>query len=76
MRQFDSNNHQEQSDDKEKHIPWPDEDIIKTPEDIQKIIDFLNKSDYDFYKEIRDESTEEEFEEFCREFPEALMVLD
>ncbi len=44
-------------------------------DDIKKVIDFLNKSDYEFYSEMRAEMSEEEFEEYCKEFPEARMVL-
>ena len=40
-----------------------------------RVLDFLLQSDYDFYKRIWDESTEEEFEEFCKEFPEVRVVL-
>ena len=39
-----------------------------------KLIDFLGKSDYDFYKEISEGMSE--FEKFCEEFPEARMVRE
>lgn len=41
-----------------------------------KLIDFLGKSDYDFYKEISEGMSGEEFEKFCEEFPEARMVRE
>ncbi|MCI8864215.1 MAG: hypothetical protein HFG60_02850 [Lachnospiraceae bacterium] len=40
----------------------------------EKIICFLKKSDYDFYKEMSEGMTEEEFGKFCIEFPEARVV--
>ena len=45
-------------------------------EKAKRICDFICKSDYDFYKEIREETSKEEFEEFCREFPDARIVLN
>lgn len=53
-----------------------DSDILEDVKKVLRTIDFALQSDYDFYKGIRDESTEEEFEEFCKEFPEARMVLE
>ena len=50
--------------------------VIRNKEEVKKIADFLNKSDYEFYNEIREETTEEEFEKFCQEFPEARIVLE
>ena len=35
--------------------------VIRNKEEVKKIADFLNKSDYEFYNEIREETTEEEF---------------
>ena len=49
--------------------------VIRNKEEVKKIADFLNKSDYEFYNEIREETTEEEFEKFCQEFPEARIVF-
>lgn len=43
---------------------------------VQCICDFACSSDYEFYKEIQKESTKEEFEDFCKEFPEARIVLE
>ena len=37
--------------------------VIRNKEEVKKIADFLNKSDYEFYNEIREETTEEEHEE-------------
>lgn len=47
-------------------------DII---EKVKRVSDFLFKSDYDFFKEIKDESIKEEFEISCQEFPEARVFL-
>lgn len=74
MGQFDVDKNQDNTE-VEVNGSLKVEDFINTPEDIKKILDFVNQPDYDFYKEIWEESTEEEFEEFCKEFPEARMVV-
>ena len=50
--------------------------VIRNKEEVKKIADFLNKSDYEFNNEIREETTEEEFEKFCQVFAEARFVLE
>lgn len=52
------------------------EGLLASPENLKKIIDFIEQSDYDFFSKLREEMTDEEFEELCEEFPEAKMVLD
>lgn len=40
------------------------------------MIDFLKKSDIEFYREMKTEMTEVEFRELCEGFPEAKILLD
>lgn len=51
------------------------EDMLKNPETIKRIIEFINSSDYDFFTEMRKGMTDAEFEDLCNEFPEARIVL-
>ena len=39
------------------------------------ITDFLRQTDEDFYMEVRQNLSDEDFEDFCREFPAAKRVL-
>lgn len=48
--------------------------LLESSEVKAKIIDFLYKTDYEFYREMSDEMTEEEFWKFCVDFPEARIV--
>lgn len=52
------------------------DELLENPENLKKIIDFIEQSDYEFFSKLREDMTDEAFEEFSQEFPEAKVALD
>lgn len=54
------------------------DDYMKQIEDkliiAKRILDIVRQSDYDFYTKLCCGMSNEEFEEFCKEFPEAKII--
>ena len=52
------------------------EAVLRNPENFKRLVYFLEQSDYEFFKGLMKGMSDEDFEEFCKEFPEARVVLD